>query len=136
MKIVINSCYGGFGLSYQGVMEYAKNKGIKLYGFIDESSRRIYSEHGETLDLNTTKALIHYTTKPVKDEKGLNRHYWSDRGISRDDEALIKTVQKLKKKANGNCAELKIVEIPDGIGYEIGEYDGIEHIAEKHRTWG
>jgi hypothetical protein len=28
-----------------------------------------------------------------------------------------------------------VVEIPDGTDYEISEYDGNEHIAEKHRTW-
>jgi hypothetical protein len=36
----------------------------------------------------------------------------------------------------GDCAELAVVEIPDGINWHIGEYDGIEHIAENHRTWG
>jgi hypothetical protein len=30
---------------------------------------------------------------------------------------------------------LRIVEIPDGVEWHISEYDGIEHIAENHRTW-
>jgi hypothetical protein len=30
---------------------------------------------------------------------------------------------------------LEIVEIPDDVEYTIEEYDGLEHIAEKHRTW-
>lgn len=31
--------------------------------------------------------------------------------------------------------KLRIVEIPDGTDYIVGEYDGSEHIAETHRTW-
>ncbi len=31
---------------------------------------------------------------------------------------------------------LKIVEIPAGTEYTIEEYDGIEHIAQVHNTWG
>jgi hypothetical protein len=28
-----------------------------------------------------------------------------------------------------------VVEIPDGVEWEIAEYDGLEWVAEKHRTW-
>jgi hypothetical protein len=41
----------------------------------------------------------------------------------------------LGAEANGRYAQLKIVTIPDGIEWEIEEYDGNEHIAEQHRTW-
>lgn len=41
----------------------------------------------------------------------------------------------MKSKADGKCAELKIIEIPDDIEWEIEEYDGWEHVAEKHRVW-
>ena len=30
---------------------------------------------------------------------------------------------------------LKIVEIPEGVRWEIEEYDGKEWVAEMHRTW-
>jgi hypothetical protein len=36
---------------------------------------------------------------------------------------------------SGRCAELRIVEIPDGVDYEIEEYDGKEWVSEVHRTW-
>lgn len=60
----------------------------------------------------------------------------SAREISRHNEKLIQVVEMMGDKANGDCASLKIVEIPDGTDYEISEYDGMEHIAEKHQTWG
>jgi hypothetical protein len=37
--------------------------------------------------------------------------------------------------ANGACADLKIVEVPDEVDWYIEEYDGNEWVAEKHRTW-
>ena len=55
--------------------------------------------------------------------------------ISRDDPILVKIVEELGEKANGICAKLKIVDIPDDVEYVIEEYDGMEIIAEKHRTW-
>jgi len=30
---------------------------------------------------------------------------------------------------------LKIVEVPDDANWYIAEYDGLEHVAERHRTW-
>lgn len=59
-----------------------------------------------------------------------------DRDIPRDDPALIQVVQELGDAADGYCANLKIVEIPDGVEWQIEEYDGNEWVAEKHRTWG
>lgn len=53
----------------------------------------------------------------------------------RADPILIQVVEELGDEANGKCAKLRIVEIPDGVDYEISEYDGNEHVSEKHRTW-
>lgn len=59
------------------------------------------------------------------------------RFVDRDDPVLIEVVKELgTEKASGNLAKLKIVEdVPHGVEWEIHEYDGAEHIAEKHRTW-
>ena len=54
----------------------------------------------------------------------------------RSDPVLVAVVEDLGERANGACARLVVVEIPDGVEYEIKEFDGLEHIAEKHRTWG
>ena len=36
---------------------------------------------------------------------------------------------------DGVYSDLKVVEIPDDINWYIEEYDGLEHVAERHRTW-
>lgn len=53
----------------------------------------------------------------------------------RDGELLVKVVETLGEKASGECAELKVVEIPDEVEWIIEEYDGNEWVAEVHRTW-
>lgn len=59
-------------------------------------------------------------------------YYWD---IERDDPALVRVVDEMGQDANGPHAELKIVEVPDGVKWHIHEYDGMEHVAEDHRTW-
>ena len=58
-----------------------------------------------------------------------------DRDIQRDDPYLLQIVHELGLRADGNYAELKIVEIPEDVEWEIQEYDGLEWVAEKHRIW-
>ena len=66
---------------------------------------------------------------------------WGDYGSAyndssmRSNEDLVRVVEKLGSKANGCLANLKVVEIPDDIEWEIEERDGLEWVAEKHRTW-
>ena len=57
-------------------------------------------------------------------------------GVSRDDPFLVALLEKHgSKKVGGNAAILVIVEIPDDVDWIIEEYDGIEHVCEKHRKW-
>lgn len=63
---------------------------------------------------------------------------WDGYGQYYDDRhnpKLVECVETLGDKANGRCADLQVVEIPDNVDYKIEEYNGIEHIAETHRTW-
>ena len=48
----------------------------------------------------------------------------------------MEIVERLGNTASGNYANLVVVEIPDGVEWQIEEYDGNEWVAEVHRTWG
>jgi len=135
-KIVINKCYGGFGLSHKAVMRYAEIKGIKLYPYLDDITKNIYKERA-TFD--NPEIFVNYTTKPKKrdsSDKWINDNYFSLYNIERTDPALIQVVSEMGNEANSRHSELKIVNVPDGVEWEIEEYDGFESIHEKHRSWG
>ena len=82
--------------------------------------------------------LVSYSTKDLGDVttwENLKDFYFSCGDIDRDDEDLIAVVELLGTKASGRFAYLTIVEIPDGIYWEISEYDGLETVEERHRSW-
>jgi hypothetical protein len=70
-----------------------------------------------------------------KDMAGITDADFSNREIPRDDPYLVKIVKEMGSLANGNCANLKIVEVPGDVDWIVQEYDGAEWIAERHRTW-
>lgn len=55
--------------------------------------------------------------------------------VYRDDEALVHVVETLGDRANDSYSDLKVVEVPDEVQWTIEEYDGVEWVAEVHRTW-
>ena len=55
--------------------------------------------------------------------------------IPRDDQMLAQVVEELGVDANGFCAELKVVAIPDDVRWEIRSVEGQEQVSEVHRTW-
>ena len=140
MKIVINRCHGGYGLSYEAVMRYLELKGIDVYPEKNEGGwghwtywlvkpeDRLEQKEGED-----------FHSMSMEERQAYNKQYsdetFEENCIDRDDEVLVRVVEELGDDANGDYAELAIVEIPDNVEWEISEYDGSEHIAEKHRTW-
>jgi len=91
-KIVINTCFGGFGLSEESLEDYKKRKNIT-----DE-----------------------------------NFYHWD---IPRDCPVLVEMVEEGGTDVDGIYSELKVVDVPDDVNWFIHEYDGMEHVAERHRTW-
>jgi hypothetical protein len=142
MKVVINRCYGGFSLSKEGIARYCELAGLPCY--IEEDSRfpsmglftcwllpeaeRIESKEGEAFYVMSIEERKAYNT--AYSEQTL---YYRD--IERNDPYLVQLVEENAELYAGRCAELGITEIPDGVEYEIEEYDGKEWVAEKHRTW-
>lgn len=113
MKIVINSDFGGFGLSDEAFERYLELKEIE---YVKEKS-------------------TYFSEYYIKGSPGNPDQYLSAHDIKRDDPCLIQVVEELGNKANYTYSCLKIVEIPDDVEWVLQDYDGMEHIAEKHRTW-
>lgn len=134
-RIVINNCYGGFGLSDVAFERYLDLKGItwyrskkpefgfyRYYSIPEEEWNRLYEqEKSKTVTPDTIKTT--------------NETYLSYYDIKRDDPILVQVVEELGDLASGRFSKLKVVEIPDGINWEIDDYDGVESIHEIHRTW-
>lgn len=77
-------------------------------------------------------ALLHYVVRGGKLEDGDDIGYSIE---DRSDPILVGVVEDLGVAANGYGAMLKVVEVPDDVKYTIENYDGVEHVAEVHRTW-
>ena len=106
-KIVINRVYGGFDISDEAYSFIAKRKGW---------------QHACN-DYDRSYFIVG------------NSDYRYACDLSRDDPDLVQCLETLADAASGHYSELKIVEIPSDVDWVICEYDGIEWIAEKHRTW-
>lgn len=111
MKIVLNRCFGGFGLSDDAVLLYGEFAGIKLFKHFDMDDP--YYPYWITAE---GKPFFEYD-------------------IDRQDPNLIKVVEQLGERANGRFARLAVVEVPDDVDWKLTEYDGNEKIDEIHRSW-
>ena len=120
MKVAINTCFGGFGLSNEAFQELLKRKGVEW----------------ELVRTGTTMGFLRESYY-VKGHANEEAYYISDYDYydDRTDPDLIAVIEQFGEKVNGFAASLKIVEIPDDVEWYVEEYDGREWIAEKHRTW-
>lgn len=133
MKIVINRCFGGFELSPVAIREYLKRKGKDCFFYDGSSFDSLVKVSGVKNNLFiccSTKYLGEKTTWEKMDGS-----FFNPREIPRNDIDLVEVVESLKSDASGRYSDLRVVEIPDGIEWEIDEYDGLETVEEKHRNW-
>lgn len=137
MKIAINRCWGGFGLSYEAVMKYAELSGFKLYPIIEKrvKGKIDFNQHIPYIGQKDI-LFISYLTKPLlEDGTYPEDSYWYQGDIERNDPILIQVIEELGEQANGRFSEIKIVDIPDDVKWQIDDYDGQESIHEIHRSW-
>lgn len=137
MKVVINKCYGGFGLSREGMMRYAELKDLTLY----PKGNGLYTIYWTVSPKNRVTELSNeaFFALPHAERIEYNRK-WSEQtlhagNIPRNDPALVQVVEELGDKAGSRFSKLTVVEVPDGVEWQTEEYDGLEHIAEAHRVW-
>lgn len=139
MKIVINNCFGGFGLSDEGY-EKLIEWGVPVQRYVPQErdlKTNLYlpqpANDGEVIfDRDLTEAPS-ASSLAMRRLDGRYHDGWLRE--SRSHALLVRLVEELGSAASGNYANLKVVEVPEGVDWEISEYDGSEHVAEVHRTW-
>lgn len=138
-KVVINRCFGGFSLSH-AAYEWLIAQGVPVRACVaeqrDPETGLYIAEPGNEGEVifdrrlspasSLSSALTGLTDTPYWDT-------WTD--LARMHPLIVRVVEELGKAAWGRCAKLEVIEIPDGVTWTIEEYDGMEHVAEAHRTW-
>ena len=146
-KIAINAQYGGFNISADALKLLIERNAkcveitpeTEYYGADDVESFLVEERERYGSLYNEKDIGDGYITRgglggtPIF--KGGNVYDFDDDYPSREDPDLIDVIEKIGISADGFCAALKIVEIPSNVDYIIEEYDGMEWIAEEHKTW-
>lgn len=102
VKVVYNTCFGGFGLSYTAMEWLAARGHVAAIEALDAFGRF--------------------------DDAACPRPYYLE-GTPRHHALLVMAVEELGKAANGSYSELAIKELR-GRKYRITEYDGRESVVE------
>jgi hypothetical protein len=140
-KIVINTTRGGFALSPAAILVLA-SRGSRA--IVAQRVEEFFPEKGEgsAFDFDeqiyrwreycaSGKSLDPFQTFFSTDE----RFVLTYENIARDDFDLVEVVETLGAEANGPVSTLEVIEIPEDVIWRIEECEGLEHVAEAHRTW-
>ena len=140
-KIVINTCFGGFGLSHKAILAYLNKCGVPVWAETNEKfssiipfnyylvppEERIPGDPDDWHNMSLAERQAH--------NSAYSKTVFHDRDLARDDPYLVAVVEEMGSEANGSHSDLKVVEIPGDVDWIIEEYDGNEWVAEKHRKW-
>ena len=135
MKVVINECYGGFGLSNFACKELLRRKGKECYFY--ENKYGVGYFRIDRLEDADKHLFVTVSTKDYGKftEKIDNEHivYYRDNHIITDSD-LISIIEEFgSEKCSGRYAELAIEDIPSGSYYRIDEYDGFESVEYRDK---
>ena len=120
MKVAINRCYGGFGISQEAFMKLLERKEIA------------YETSPSKFAIRDSDSDFWVAGHVGEDEYYISEYeYYKDRS----DPDLIYVIEQYGESANSWASEIAIVDIPDEVEWHIAEYDGIEWVAENHQTW-
>lgn len=163
MKVAINRCYGGFGVSLRCLWELIQRKSANLdvtdiKEYFGGNNPNFQNEWESRRDEQLQRArewALNYPPDidPLPEgwladgfasilyDLNAGKVYSYERGYgqpypSRTDPVLIALIEERGSEwASGQHAKLGIVEVPDDASWEIDDYDGIESIHESHRSW-
>ncbi len=148
MKVIVNKCFGGFGLSdeaYERLIEL----GIPVRKYIQETRDETTGRYNK-VDENEGRVIFdNELSLPGEDFMGDNYHEYKGKSVfvhrywecwtrereSRTDPLLLQVIEELGERANSRFSKLEIVEIPDDVNWEIDDCDGMETVHEEHRSW-
>lgn len=132
MKIAINTCYGVFSLSGEAICKIGERKGHKVFPYYYDWENKCCAKVDNPNDAD------YFVTKDFGREVSAEEDAFYDAilpSFTRTDPDLIAVIEEMGEAANGDHSILKVIEIPDDVEWQIGEYDGVEWIEEKHRRW-
>jgi len=126
VKIVINTDYGQQGIGSFRLSDEA------VEWLCSERGWKVLTEENINEDDGDIKTIFQWENRriPTKVEYviplsvELRRH-----------PDVVACVETLGKAAFGYFSNLKIVDVPDDVEWELKSCNGIEWIAEKHRVW-
>ena len=137
MKVVINTGTGKFELSFAAKIRMYDN-GLKRDDLILSLEEHVPNKH---LRDKYLRLWADYCCAQWRRTKNLlclspDRTMVLDYSkVERDNPILVETVEFLGEKSSVDRCSLKVIEIPDGVKYDIVAVANKESIIERHRIW-
>ncbi len=130
MKLIINKCYGGFGINTETMKKLvmAGDPAIRKMSVQEYSGRKNFQE--DLTDIGDRFYTDPLELCAIKD----GTVYTPDYESLRTSEILIGMIEA-GVNVNTPVSKLEVVSIPDNVDWVIEAEDGLEHVAEVHRTW-